>query len=72
MPLQASNKLGRYQILAPLGEGVIRAHDTQLERNVAIKVAPRAGSLRTKANALDAAHQKSITHRGDGKETAAA
>lgn len=61
MPLQPSNKPGQSQILAPLGEGVIRPHDTQLERNVAINVAPRACSLRTKANALDAAHQKSIT-----------
>jgi Tol biopolymer transport system component len=46
MPLSPGDKLGQYQILAPLGAGgmgeVYRAHDTQLERDVAIKVLPRA------------------------------
>jgi eukaryotic-like serine/threonine-protein kinase len=45
MLLSAGDKLGHYQILAPLGAGgmgeVYRAHDTHLERDVAIKVLPR-------------------------------
>jgi serine/threonine protein kinase len=44
MPLTLGVKLNHYQILAPLGAGgmgeVYRAHDTQLERDVAIKVLP--------------------------------
>ena len=44
MPLSVGDKLSQYQILAPLGAGgmgeVYRAHDTQLERDVAIKVLP--------------------------------
>src|ERR1700684_418706 len=40
------DKLGHYQILGPLGAGgmgeVYRAHDTQLDRDVAIKVLPHA------------------------------
>ena len=46
MLLSAGDKLGHYQILAPLGAGgmgeVYRAHDTQLQRDVAIKVLPLA------------------------------
>src|SRR5712691_9052396 len=46
MPLSAGDKLGHFEILAPLGAGgmgeVYRARDTQLERDVAIKVLPRA------------------------------
>jgi eukaryotic-like serine/threonine-protein kinase len=46
MPLlSGGDKLGQYQILASLGAGgmgeVYRARDTQLERDVAIKVLPR-------------------------------
>ena len=44
MPLFAGDKLGSYEILAPLGAGgmgeVYRARDTKLEREVAIKVLP--------------------------------
>src|SRR5258708_11448235 len=44
MPLSAGDKLGPYEILAPLGAGgmgeVYRAHDSRLKRDVAIKVLP--------------------------------
>ncbi len=41
MPLSSGDRLGPYEILAPLGAGgmgeVYRARDTQLEREVAVK-----------------------------------
>jgi len=44
--LIAGNRLGPYEILAPIGAGgmgeVYRAHDTRLDRDVAIKVLPEA------------------------------
>ena len=44
MPLSIGDKLGPYEILAPLGAGgmgeVYRAKDTKLDREVAIKVMP--------------------------------
>src|SRR6202047_1454746 len=46
MPLSLGDKLGPYEILAPLGAGgmgeVYKARDTKLDREVAIKVMPAA------------------------------
>jgi len=64
MPLSSSDKLGPYEILAPLGSGgmgeVYRATDTKLGRDVAVKVLPaemahdagRLGRFRREAKAL--------------------
>src|SRR6266404_1340651 len=50
MPLSAGEKLGPYEILAPIGAGgmgeVYRAHDTRLRRDVAIKVSAERFSER--------------------------
>src|SRR5260221_7731884 len=46
MPLSSGDKLGPYEIVAPLGAGgmgeVYRARDSKLNRDVAIKVLPAA------------------------------
>jgi serine/threonine protein kinase len=50
MPLSVGDKLGPYEILAPIGAGgmgqVFRAHDTRLRRDVAIKVSTERFSER--------------------------
>jgi serine/threonine protein kinase len=49
MSLTAGSRLGRSEILAPLGEGgmgeVYRARDTSLRLDVAMKVLPKPGDL---------------------------
>src|SRR6202022_4892540 len=46
MPLSVGDRLGPYEIVAPIGAGgmgeVYRARDTKLKRNVAVKVLPDA------------------------------
>jgi eukaryotic-like serine/threonine-protein kinase len=46
MPLSPGDKIGSYEILAPIGKGgigeVYRGKDTKLDREVAIKVLPAA------------------------------
>jgi serine/threonine protein kinase len=50
MPLSAGDKLGPYEILAPIGAGgmgqVYRARDSRLNRDVAIKVSSEQFSER--------------------------
>src|SRR5881296_3480970 len=55
MPLLAGTRLGPYEILAPIGAGgmgeVYRAHDSRLERQVAVKVLPEQLSQSPQASA---------------------
>lgn len=66
MPLSAGNKLGPYEILAPLGAGgmgdVYRARDPRLNRDVASKVSEERFSDRfeREARAVAALNHPSI------------
>ncbi len=46
MPLDVGTRLGHYDVIAKIGEGgmgeVYRARDTNLDRDVALKVLPQA------------------------------
>src|SRR3954467_15238107 len=59
MPLSAGDRLGPYEILAPIGAGgmgeVYRARDTRLKREVAIKVSQEEFSDRFEREARAAA-----------------
>ena len=55
MPLSTGEKLGPYEILAPLGAGgmgeMYKARDTRLDRSVAVKVLPEHIAQREDARA---------------------
>src|SRR5229473_3313480 len=66
MPLSPGEKLGPYEILAPIGKGgmgeVYRAHDPRLNRDVAIKVSAQQFSERfeREAHAIAALNHHNI------------
>src|ERR1700726_997810 len=68
MPLSAGDKLGPYEIVAPLGEGgmgeVYRARDQRLGRDVAIKTSRRQFNERfeREARAVAALNHPNICH----------
>src|SRR5208283_4452722 len=71
MPLSAGDKLGPYEILAPIGAGgmgeVYRARDTRLGRDVAVKVSNQQFSERfeREARAIAALNHPNICHLYD-------
>jgi eukaryotic-like serine/threonine-protein kinase len=71
MPLSAGDKLGPYQILAPIGAGgmgeVYHAHDSRLNRDVAIKVSNAQFTERftREARAIAALNHTNICHLYD-------
>src|SRR6202035_938581 len=71
MPLSAGDKLGPYEILAPVGKGgmgeVYRAHDSRLNRDVAIKVSNAQFTERftREARAIAALNHTNICHLYD-------
>jgi serine/threonine protein kinase len=71
MPLTAGDKLGPYEILAPIGAGgmgeVYRARDTRLNRDVAIKISKDQFSERfdREARAIAALNHTNICHLYD-------
>ena len=69
MPLSAGDKLGPYEILAPIGAGgmgeVYRARDPRLRREVAIKVLPETiarGSAWNPIRARSAWQPSALSH----------
>jgi serine/threonine protein kinase/Tol biopolymer transport system component len=74
MPLSVGEKLGTYEILAPIGKGgmgeVYRARDTKLKRDVALKVLPdafvgnadRMGRFQREAEVLASLNHPNIAH----------
>src|SRR5260370_32940051 len=71
MPLSVGDKLGRYEIMAPIGKGgmgeVYRARDKRLNRDVAIKVSAERFSERfeREARAIAALNHPNICHLYD-------
>src|SRR5712671_2619240 len=71
MPLSVGHKLGRYEIVAPIGKGgmgeVYRARDTRLNRDVANKVSAERFSERfeREARAIAALNHPNICHLYD-------
>src|SRR6202051_1095037 len=71
MPLSAGDTLGPYEILAPIGKGgmgeVYRAHDSRLNRDVAIKVSNAQFTERftREARAIAALNHTNICHLYD-------
>src|SRR6266513_2444963 len=71
MPLSIGDKLGPYEILAPIGKGgmgeVYRAHDTRLHRDVAIKISTAQFTDRftREARAIAALNHTNICHLYD-------
>ena len=71
MPLSVGEKLGRYEILVPIGKGgmgeVYRARDTRLNRDVAIKVSAERFTERfeREARAIAALNHPNICHLYD-------
>ena len=66
MALSVGEKLGPYEILAPIGKGgmgeVYRAHDTRLNRDVAVKVSVEhfSGRFEREARAIAALNHPNI------------
>src|ERR1700688_590480 len=71
MPLSPGDKLGPYEVLAPVGKGgmgeVYRAHDSRLNRDVAIKVSNAQFTERftREARAIAALNHPNICHLYD-------
>src|ERR1700736_3294911 len=71
MPLSMGDKLGPYEIMAPIGKGgmgeVYRAHDSRLNRDVAIKVSNAQFTERfaREARAIAALNHTNICHLYD-------
>src|ERR1700694_3760570 len=71
MPISVGDKLGPYEVLAPIGKGgmgeVYRAHDSRLNRDVAIKVSNAQFTERfsREARAIAALNHTNICHLYD-------